>query len=55
MSLEDVEKITLRTIKGNFYYTGCLLAQGMLFAQREMITVFPDMIHECLKDYIDDM
>ena len=53
----DVEKTTFRTPIGNFYYT--VMSFGIKNAsatyQRTLTTIFHDMIHCELEDYVDDI
>ena len=56
MALRDAEKIAFRTLIGNFYYT--VIPFGLKNAgatyQRTMTTIFHDMMHQELEDYVDD-
>jgi len=53
----DVEKTAFRTPIGNFYYTVMLfrLKNASATYQRTMTTIFHDMMHCELEDYIDDI
>ena len=57
MALKDAEKIAFRTPIGNFYYT--VMPFGLKNAgatyQRAMTTIFHDMMHQELEDYVDDI
>ena len=57
MALKDAEKIAFRTSIGNFYYT--VMPFGLKNAgatyQRAMTTIFHDMMHQELEDYVDDI
>jgi hypothetical protein len=57
MSPKDAEKIAFRTPIGNFYYT--VIPFGLKNAgatyQRTMTTMFHDMIHQEIEDYVDDI
>ena len=56
MAPRDAEKTTFRTPMGNFYYT--VMPFGLKNAgatyQRAMMAIFHDMMHQELKDYVDD-
>ena len=53
----DVEKTTFRTPIGNFYYT--VMSFGIKNAsatyQRTLTTIFHDIMHYELEDYVDDI
>jgi hypothetical protein len=57
MSSKDAEKTAFRTPIGNFYYT--VMPFGFKNAsatyQRTMTAMFHDMIHQEIKDYVDDI
>ena len=57
MATKDAEKTTFRTPIGNFYYI--VISFGLKNAgamhQRIMTTIFHDMIHKEMEDYIDDI
>uniref|UniRef100_A0A2N9HJ60 Uncharacterized protein n=1 Tax=Fagus sylvatica TaxID=28930 RepID=A0A2N9HJ60_FAGSY len=57
MSPKDVEKTAFRTLIGNFYYT--VMSFGLKNAgatyQRTMTTMFHDMMHRKIEDYVDDI
>ena len=57
MAAKDTEKTAFRTSIGNFYYT--VMPFGLKNAgatyQRTMTTIFHDMIHEEMEDYVDDI
>ena len=57
MATKDAEKTTFRTLIGNFYYI--VMPFGLKNAgathQRIMTTIFHDMIHKEMEDYIDDI
>ena len=57
MSPKDVEKIAFRTPIGNFYYTVMLfgLKNAGSTYQRTMTTIFHEMMHRELEDYVDDI
>ena len=57
MSLKDVEKIAFKTPIGNFYYTVMLfgLKNAGSTYQRTMTTIFHEMMHRELEDYVDDI
>ena len=57
MAPKDVKKTAFRTTMGNFYYTVMpfgLKAAGATY-QRAMTTIFHDMMHQDLEDYVDDI
>lgn len=57
MAPGDVEKTTFKTSFGNFYYTVLLFgfkSTGATY-HRAMTAMFHDMMHDCLKDYVDDI
>ena len=57
MAPKDVEKTAFRTPMGNFYYTVMpfrLKNAGVTY-QRAMTTIFHDMMHQELEDYMDDI
>ena len=57
MAPRNVEKTTFRTSIGNFYYTVMpfrLKNAGATY-QRTMKTIFPNMMHRGLEDYVDDI
>lgn len=53
----DIGKTTFRTPIGNLHYT--VMPFGFKNAgvtyQLAMTTIFREMLHECLEDYIDDI
>ena len=57
MAPRDVEKTTIITPIGNFYYT--VMPFGLKNAgatyQRTMTAIFHDMMHRVLEDYMDDI
>ena len=57
MALEDCEKTTFVTIWGTFCYK--VMPFGLKNAgttyQRDMITLFHDMMHKEIKVYVDDL
>uniref|UniRef100_A0A2N9J5I9 Reverse transcriptase domain-containing protein n=1 Tax=Fagus sylvatica TaxID=28930 RepID=A0A2N9J5I9_FAGSY len=57
MSPKDAEKTAFRTPIGNFYYT--VMPFGLKNAgatyQRTMTTIFHDMMHREIEDYVDDV
>ena len=57
MSPKDAEKTAFRTTKGNFYYI--VMPFGLKNAgatyQRTMTTIFHDMMHREIEDYVDDV
>ncbi|XP_050248506.1 uncharacterized protein LOC126695728 [Quercus robur] len=57
MSPKDVAKTAFRTPIGNFYYT--IMPFGLKNAgttyQRAMTTIFHDMMHKEIEDYVDDI
>ena len=57
MSPKDVEKIAFKTPIGNFYYTVMLfgLKNAGATYQRTMTTIFHEMMHRELEDYVDDI
>ena len=57
MAPRDVEKIACRTPMGNFYYTVMPFGLKNTDAtyQRAMTAIFHDMMHQELKDYVDDI
>ena len=57
MAAKDVEKTTFKTLIGNFYYTVMPFSLKNVGAtyQRTMTTIFHDMIHEEMEDYVDDI
>ena len=57
MSPKDVEKIAFRTPIGNFYYIVMLfrLKNAGATYQRTMTTIFHEMMHRELEDYVDDI
>ena len=57
MDPRDAEKIAFRTRFSNFYYTVMPFRLKNLGAtyQRAMTTIFYDMLHRNLEDYIDDI
>ena len=57
MSTKDAEKTAFRTPIGNFYYTVMpfsLKNAGATY-QRTMTTMFHDMMHKEIEDYVDDI
>ena len=57
MAAKDVEKTAFRTPIGNFYYTVMpfdLKNVGATY-QQTMTTIFHDIIHEEMEDYVDDI
>ena len=57
MALKDVEKTTFGTPMGNFYYTVMpfrLKNVGATY-HRAMTTIFHNMMHQELEDYVDDI
>ena len=57
MAPRDAEKTAFRTLIGNFYYTVMpfrLKNAGATY-QRTMTTIFHDMMHRELEDYVDDI
>ena len=57
MAPKDVEKIAFRTTMGNFYYTVMPfgLKNASVTYERAMTTIFHDMMHQELEDYVDDI
>ena len=57
MSPSDVEKTTFKTPFGNFYYIVMpfRLKNAVGTYQQVMTTIFHDMVHECMEDYVDDI
>ena len=57
MAPKEAEKTAFRTPMGNFYYT--VMPFGLKNAgatyQRAMTTIFHDMMHQELEDYVDDI
>ena len=57
MAARDAEKTAFRTLIGNFYYT--VMPFGLKNAgttyQRTMTTIFHDMMHREMEDYVDDI
>ena len=57
MAAKDAEKIAFRTPIGNLYYT--VMPFGLKNAratyQRTMTTIFHDMMHKKMEDYVDDI
>jgi len=57
MASEDMEKTTFITLWGTFYYK--VMSFGLKNAgatyQREMVTLFHDMMHKEIEVYVDDM
>lgn len=57
MDSSDAEKTAFPTPIGNFHYT--VMSFGLKNAganyQRAMTAIFHDMLHGCLKDYVDDI
>ena len=57
MAPRDMEKTTIRTPIGNFYYT--VMPFGLKNAgatyQRTMTAIFHDMMHRVLEDYVNDI
>ena len=57
MAPKDVEKTIFRTPMGNFYYV--VMSFGLKNAcaiyQQAMTTIFHDMMHQELEDYVDDI
>ena len=57
MAPKDAKKTAFRTPIGNFYYT--VMPFGLKNAdttyQRIMMTIFHDMMHRELEDYVDDI
>ena len=57
MAPKDAEKTAFRTPMSNFYYT--VMPFGLKNAgatyQRAMTTIFHDMMHKELEDYVDDI
>ena len=57
ISLKDAAKTTFWTPIGNFYYT--IMPFGLENAsatyQRVMTTIFHDMMHKEIEDYVDDI
>ena len=57
MAPKDAEKTAFRTPIGNFYYTVMPFGfknTGATY-QRTMTTIFYDMMHQELEDYVDDI
>ena len=57
MVVRDAEKTAFRTLIGNFYYTMMpfsLKNTGATY-QRTMTTIFHDMMHREMEDYVDDI
>ena len=54
---KDAEKTAFRTPMGNFYYTimPFRLKNAGATYQRAMTTIFHDMMHQKLEDYVDDI
>lgn len=56
MHPHDAEKIAFKTLMGNFYYT--IMPFGIWNAgitnHRAMVPTFFGMLHDCIKNYIDD-
>lgn len=54
---KDVEKTTFRMPIGNFYYTAMPfgLKNASATYQHTMTTIFHDMMHHELEDYVDDI
>ena len=57
MAPRDTEKTAFRTPMGNFYYTVMPFGLKNMGAtcQRVMTTIFHDMMHQELEDYVDDI
>ena len=57
MAPNDAEKTAFRTPIDNFYYTVMLfvLKNASATYQRTMTTIFHEMIHQELEDYVDDI
>ena len=57
MAPKDAEKTAFRTPMGNFYYIVMPLGLKNASAthQRAMTAIFHDMMHQELKDYVDDI
>ena len=57
MAAKDAKKTAFETPIGNFYYTVMLfdLKNARATYQRTMTTIFYDMIHEEMEDYVDDI
>jgi hypothetical protein len=57
MSPKDAEKTAFQTSIGNFYYTVMLfgLKNARATYQRTMTTIFHDMMHRKIEDYVDDV
>ena len=57
MAAKDAKKTAFETPIGNFYYTVMLfdLKNTRATYQRTMTTIFYDMIHEEMEDYVDDI
>ena len=57
MAAKDAEKIAFRTPIGNFYYTVMPfdLKNARATYQRTMTTIFHDMMHKKMEDYVDDI
>jgi len=57
MATKDVEKTAFRTPIGNFYYTAMpfsLKNAGATY-QRTMTTIFHDMMHKEMEDYVGNI
>lgn len=57
MDFLNVEKTTFWTLMGNFHYTVIpfVLKNAIVTYQRARIAVFHDMLHDCLKDNVNDI
>ena len=57
MAPKDAKKTTFRTPIGNFYYTMMpfVLKNAGATYQRIMTTIFHDIMHCELEDYVDDI
>ena len=57
MAAKDAEKTTFRTLIVNVYYT--IMPFGLKYArsmyQHTMTTIFHDMMHQEIEDYVDDI
>ena len=57
IELEDQDKTTFTCAWGTFCWNGipfCLKNAGVTY-QRAMITIFHDMMHKFMEDYVDDI
>lgn len=57
MAPSDVQKIAFKTPFDNFYYTimPFEVKNASAIYQHVMTTIFHDMMHDCMKDYVDDI